>query len=139
MDRMSSPSGLTRRGFLMFSGAAVAAMTLASCAPSGSGGGGGGGGGGTLKFWNMPWGQAEFGPRDADANRAAAPRFVFDRLDQSGHGHQRRQVIALRGRDAAPQQGLAVVGQRDGFYLRSPEINADPQVQTRTPTPLTLP
>lgn len=70
MDRMSSPSGLTRRGFLMFSGAAVAAMTLASCAPSGSGGGGGGGGGGTLKFWNMPWGQAEFGPRDAEIAEA---------------------------------------------------------------------
>ncbi|WP_406248298.1 ABC transporter substrate-binding protein [Microbacterium sp. M] len=67
---MSSPSGLTRRGFLMFSGAAVAAMTLASCAPSGSGGGGGGGGGGTLKFWNMPWGQAEFGPRDAEIAEA---------------------------------------------------------------------
>lgn len=70
MDRMTSPSGFTRRGFLMFSGAAVAAMTLASCAPNGSGGGGGGGGGGSLKFWNMPWGQAEFGPRDAEIAEA---------------------------------------------------------------------
>ncbi|UYO97272.1 extracellular solute-binding protein [Microbacterium sp. M28] len=67
---MTSPSGFTRRGFLMFSGAAVAAMTLASCAPNGSGGGGGGGGGGSLKFWNMPWGQAEFGPRDAEIAEA---------------------------------------------------------------------
>lgn len=70
MDPMTSPSRLTRRNFLMFSGAAVAAVALASCsAPSGSGGGGSGGGG-TLKFWNMPWGQAEFGPRDKEIAEA---------------------------------------------------------------------
>ncbi|MGV8897119.1 MAG: ABC transporter substrate-binding protein [Rhodoglobus sp.] len=48
-----SQRGLSRRGFLGGSVAAVGTLMLAACTPAGAGGGAGGG---SLPFWDMPWG-----------------------------------------------------------------------------------
>lgn len=51
-------SAFSRRGFLGLAGGAAAVATLAAC----SGGGGGGSSSGTIKFWDMPWGNADYNP-----------------------------------------------------------------------------
>src|SRR5262245_36834967 len=53
----TSPSGFSRRTLLGF-GAALAGGTLLSACGGGSASGGGGAG--PLKFWDMPWGQANY-------------------------------------------------------------------------------
>ncbi|NQX13248.1 extracellular solute-binding protein [Microbacteriaceae bacterium VKM Ac-2855] len=50
-------SAFSRRGFLGLAGGAAAVATLAACS-----GGGGGSSSGTIKFWDMPWGNADYNP-----------------------------------------------------------------------------
>lgn len=51
------PSAISRRRFLGLGAAAAAGAALAAC-----GGGSASGGNGKLKFWDMPWGQANYPP-----------------------------------------------------------------------------
>lgn len=50
-------SGFSRRGFISLAGAAAFTASLAGCA---AGNGGNSSGGSTLKFWDMPWGTAQY-------------------------------------------------------------------------------
>ncbi len=59
MDKLTSSSAFTRRGFLGAAGAAAILPLLAACAP-GTTGGGTVGGDTVLKFWDMPWGAPEY-------------------------------------------------------------------------------
>ncbi len=60
VDERSASVNLSRRGFLGAMGAAAALPLLAACGSSG--GSGGSGSAKSLKFWDMPWGGAQYNP-----------------------------------------------------------------------------
>jgi multiple sugar transport system substrate-binding protein len=65
-----SGSAFTRRGFLGLAAGSAAVAALAAC----STGGGGGGAGGTIKFWDMPWGAANYNTAAQALTKKYAPK-----------------------------------------------------------------
>lgn len=72
MNTSSTPSSFSRRGFLGLAGAAAVLPLLAACTPGGSGGGGGSSS--TLKFWDMPWGQADYSAAAKKLTQSYVPK-----------------------------------------------------------------
>src|SRR6185295_14061117 len=56
MTAFDRPAGFSRRSFLGLGAAVAGGAFLSAC----GGGSASSGGGGKLKFWDMPWGQANF-------------------------------------------------------------------------------
>jgi multiple sugar transport system substrate-binding protein len=70
MNASHTPSSFTRRGFLGIAGAAAVLPLLAACTPGGSGGGAGS----PIKFWDMPWGQANYNVAAKKLAESYAPK-----------------------------------------------------------------